>query len=78
VLALLNARQYSPAEVVAMEKFQNDVYGKNYFPTWHTAQQIVFEESVSGPIIRQYFGFLLIKPTAPQDKSFHQREANLP
>jgi uncharacterized membrane protein required for colicin V production len=75
-LALLNARFYPRAEVVAMEKFQNDVYGTNYFPTWHTAQEIVFEKSISGPVIKQYFGFFLIKPTLPEDTTFHQKEAD--
>lgn len=77
-LALLNARYFTPMEVRAMEAFQNDVYGSNYFPTWHTAQEVVFERSISGPWIREHLGFLLIKPTQPEDKQFHQREANLP
>jgi uncharacterized membrane protein required for colicin V production len=77
-LALLNARYFSPTEVRAMEKFQDDVYGSNYFPTWHTAQEVVFEKSLSGPWIKTYLGFLLIKPTQPEDKSFHQKDANLP
>ena len=47
------------------------------FPfTWHTAQEIVFEKSISGPVIKQYFGFFLIKPTLPEDTTFHQREAD--
>lgn len=77
-LAVLNARYFSPMEVRAMEKFQDDVYGSNYFPTWHTAQEVVFEKSLSGPWIRQHLGFLLIKPTQPEDKQFHQKEVNLP
>jgi uncharacterized membrane protein required for colicin V production len=78
VLALLNARFFSRQEVLAMERFQNDVYGSNFFPTWHTAQEIVFEKSLTGPIIKDYLGFLLIQPTAPEDKSLHQKEAQLP
>ena len=78
VLAVLNARYFSPMEVRAMEQFQNDVYGSNYFPTWHTAQAVVFERSLSGPWIRDHLGFLLIKPTQPEDKQYHQKEANLP
>jgi len=77
-LALLNARYFSPMEVKAMEAFQNDVYGSNYFPTWHSAQEVVFEKSVAGPWIRDHLGFLLIKPTQPEDKQFHQKEASLP
>ena len=77
-LALLNARYFSPTEVRAMEAFQNDVYGSNYFPTWHTAQEVVFEKSYSGAWIKTHLGFLLIKPTQPEDKQFHQKEASLP
>jgi uncharacterized membrane protein required for colicin V production len=78
VLAMLNARYFSPTEVRAMEKFQNDVYGSNFFPTWHSAQEVVFEKSLTGPIIRQYFGFLLIQPTQAEEKQYHQKEAQLP
>ena len=77
-LALLNARYFSPLEVRAMEKYQDDLYGSNYFPTWHTAQAVVFEKSLAGPWIRDHLSFLLIKPTEPEDKQFHQKEANLP
>lgn len=77
-LAILNARYFSPMEVRAMEKFQDDLYGSNYFPTWHTAQSVVFEKSLSGSWIKEHLSFLLIKPTEPEDKQFHQKEANLP
>lgn len=77
-LAVLNARYFSPMEVRAMEKYQDDLYGSNYFPTWHAAQAVVFEQSLSGPWIRDHLGFLLIKPTKPENKDFHQKEANLP
>jgi uncharacterized membrane protein required for colicin V production len=77
-LALLNARFFPREEVLAMERFQNDVYGSNFFPTWHTAQSIVFEKSLTGPWIKENLGFLLIQPTLPEDKSFHQKEAKLP
>ena len=75
-LALLNARYFSPTEVKAMENFQNDVYGSNYFPTLHTLQATVFEKSLTGPWIRENLGFLLIKPTAPESKEIHQKEAS--
>ena len=77
-LALLNARSFTRAEVVEEERFQNDVYGSHYFPTLHTIQAIVFEESLSGVWIKDHLGFFLIQPTQPQDKSYHQKEFNLP
>jgi uncharacterized membrane protein required for colicin V production len=77
-LALLNARYFNPTEVRAMEAFQNDVYGSNFFPTLHTAQEVVFEKSVAGSWIKQNLSFLLINPTQPEKKEFHQKEVNLP
>jgi uncharacterized membrane protein required for colicin V production len=44
-LALLNARYFSPKEVKAMENFQNEWYGSNFFPTWQSAQAMVFQQS---------------------------------
>ena len=78
VLALLNARYFSPTEVRAMEKFQDDMYGSNFFPTLHTVQATVFEKSLTGPWIKENLGFLLIKPTEPEDKQLHQREYVMP
>lgn len=77
-LALLNARYFSPQEVRAREAYVNDVYGKEYFPGWHEAQIVVFENSLSGPWIRDHLGFFLIKPTKPEDKEFHQKDFTMP
>ena len=77
-LALLNARYFSPLEVRAMEKFQDDVYGSNFFPTMHSAQATVFESSLSGPLIRQYLDFLLIRPTKVVNTQFKQKEYSFP
>jgi len=77
-LALLNARYYSQKEAMEMRKFQDDVYGSNYFPTWQAVQEVVFERSLTGPWIKKNRSFLLIQPTMPQDKSLHQKEAQLP
>ena len=74
-LAILNARYYSPMEVKAAERFQNDMYGSNFFPTWQTLQSTVFEKSLTGPFIKDNLGFLLIKPTAPESKDLHQKDA---
>jgi uncharacterized membrane protein required for colicin V production len=77
-LSLMNSRYFSPAEVRAMEHFQDDVYGSNFFPTWHTAQASIFERSLAGPWIKQNLSFLLIQPTKPEDKRYRQQEAKLP
>jgi uncharacterized membrane protein required for colicin V production len=77
-LALLNARYFSPAEVRAMEAYQNDVYGSNFFPGLQSLQASVFEKSFIGPRIREHMAFLLIKPTEPDGSKFHQRELTFP
>ena len=77
-LALLNARYFSPTEVRAMEKFQDDVYGSNFFPTLHSLQATVFNRSLTGPWIKDNLGFLLIKPAEPENKDLHQKEAVIP
>jgi uncharacterized membrane protein required for colicin V production len=78
VLALLHARHYSSTEVRAMERFQNEMYGSNYFPTWQSTQRMVFENSFCGSWIKNHLSFLLIKPTQPESKQLHQKEFGLP
>jgi len=77
-LALLNARSFTPTEVRAMEKFQDDVYGSNFFPTLHSVQTTVFDKSLTGPWIRENLGFLLIQPTEPEKKELHQKDYVFP
>ncbi len=77
-LALLNARYFSPEEVKAREAFQNDVYGSNFFPGLQAVQSMVFERSLTGPWIKEGLGLLLIKPTAPENKQFKQKEYQVP
>ena len=74
-LALLNARLYSQKEIKAREAYVNDVYGKDYFPGLQVLQSTVFEKSLTGPWIKENLAFFLIKPTAPEDKSLHQKDA---
>ena len=77
-LALLNARLFTPAEVKAMERFQDDVYGSNFFPTLHTLQSTVFERSLTGPWLKENLSFLFIKPTQPENKQIKQKEYTFP
>ena len=77
-LALLHSRFFSPTEVRAMEKFQDDVYGSNFFPTLHSVQATVFDRSLLGPWIKDNLSFLLIKPTEPEKRELHQKELAIP
>jgi uncharacterized membrane protein required for colicin V production len=77
-LALLNARYFNPLEVRAMRDFQNAQFGSDLFPTLNSLQASVFQKSCLGPWIHQNLSFLLIKPTAPDRRQFHLREASVP
>lgn len=74
-LAVLNARHYTKAEILASEKYQKDMYGSEFFPGLSTIQRDVFAKSLSGPYIKQYLDFLLITPTAPEQKTLRRSEA---
>lgn len=65
LLALLNARYYTTAEVKAAQKYQTENYGSNFFPTLSSLQDDVFLRSFLGKQIKEHLSFLLIKPTAP-------------
>ena len=77
-LALLNARYFSPTEVRAMEANDIGMYGSDLFPGLHTVQATVFNQSFTGSWIKENLGFLLIKPTQPENNEFHQKEAAFP
>ena len=62
-LALLNARSFSPAELKAIQQYEEAAYGSSVFPNWHSFQEAVFENSLFGPWIHQELSFLLIVPT---------------
>jgi len=77
-LALLNARLYSDAEVRAMQRFQREMYGSNFFPTLSTLQKEVFEASWIGPQVKRYCQSLLIRPTPPGGKDLRKARRELP
>lgn len=77
-LALLNAREYSRAEVQDELNFQNDVYGSHFFPTLQNVQAAVFERSLTGPWIKDRLSVLLIQPTRPEKKELKQKEYTVP
>ena len=58
ILAFLNAPLYTKSEKAADLKFQNDVYGSDFFPKLYTVQEDVFEKSFVGPHIQNELGFL--------------------
>jgi uncharacterized membrane protein required for colicin V production len=77
-LALLNARSFTAREVQMNLAQQKELYGSDFFPGLHSVQEMVFQKSLTGPYIQRYCGFLLIKPTVPENKELHQQEVKLP
>jgi uncharacterized membrane protein required for colicin V production len=63
VLAFLNARQFTPAQIEADNQYQERWYGAQFFPGLYSIQNQVLEKSFTGPYIKKYLAVLLIKPT---------------
>jgi len=61
-MSLLNARHYSPEEIKANTKYQEDNFGTTFFMTLPDLQQSVFGASMSGRLARQYLQVVLIQP----------------
>lgn len=86
VLALLNARSYSAAEIKADHDYQikefygnqSDLYHGGYFIKLYTVQAQVFEKSFVGPWIRKKLDWMLITPTAPQQTQLARRTIDIP
>jgi uncharacterized membrane protein required for colicin V production len=74
-LAFLNAPLYTESEIDADLKFQNDVYGSNFFPKLYNVQSDVFKKSFVGPHIEKELSFLLIKGTFGEKKDLHQSKS---
>jgi len=70
VLALLNARVYTPAEIAQQTAYDQKNFGGglfegNYFPHLSQIQAAVFKESFIGPRIKDNLGMLLINTGQP-------------
>ena len=72
VLALLNARYYSPEEIQSRDAFQERNYGSHFFPTMYGFQKEVFERAWVGKLPSRHASFLLIRRTAPEEKGLDQ------
>lgn len=76
-LALLNARYFSQAELVAEARSQEKELGSVFFPTLGMVHQGVFHDSLSGRLVGKNLAILLIAPTRPgatqKEESLGQR-----
>ena len=68
-MAFLNARYYSPQEKQDSVRYQESNFGTRMFPTMPELQDTVFDDSLSGRTTHDLLHVLLIRPTAPGDKS---------
>lgn len=68
LLALFNARQYTPQEIREENTFQESNFGDIRFPTLITLQKAIFEKSLTGSLSRAYLATFLIQPTVPEEK----------
>jgi hypothetical protein len=71
ILAFINAKHYTRAEIEAKAAYNarwygGGIYTGNYIPDLHTVQDGIFKKSFTGPYIAQYLGVLLIQ-TVPGD-----------
>ncbi|HKX63255.1 MAG TPA: CvpA family protein [Verrucomicrobiae bacterium] len=64
-MAFLNARYYSPEEIAAANKYEQDNYGSDFFPSMPDIQRQVFYDSLVGRLTHQHLNMVLIRPTAP-------------
>jgi len=59
-LALVNAKQYTKAEIKAKLDHQQDWAGSIYFPPFGVIQQTIFEESLTGRAVKHFMSAQLI------------------
>jgi uncharacterized membrane protein required for colicin V production len=67
-MAFLNARYYTPEEVQASSKYQQDNFGSSFFLTLPDLQQEVFKRSFAGRLTHEYLNVVLIRPSSGEGK----------
>jgi len=67
-ISLFHAKYYTSEEIKTEIKYQEDLYGSAYFPKPCIVQHQLFTQSLTGRLVEDYLGMLLIKTTAPEDK----------
>jgi uncharacterized membrane protein required for colicin V production len=72
LLALLNARYYSPEEIAQENAYQEANFGSIRFPTLTTLHAAVLDNSMTGMLAREYASAFLIRSTAPEEKPMGQ------
>ena len=73
VLAITHARLYPKGHVQKQIAAQKESLGSEFFPSFASIQQDIFEKSFTGPFITNYLENMLIKKTAPDTRSVRER-----
>jgi len=68
ILALVNARYYSPEEIRRNVRAQEDSLGTIFFPPLGTVQAAIMKDSLTGRLATEYLSYVLIRPTSPEEK----------
>lgn len=64
-MALIHSREYTPMEIKAREKSQEDNFGSIRFFRLYSLQADIFKSSFVGQVVEKELPSLLIKPTSP-------------
>jgi uncharacterized membrane protein required for colicin V production len=64
-MALIHSREYTPVEIKAREKQQEDNFGSIRFFRLYSLQADIFKSSMIGQVVEKQIPSLLIKPTSP-------------
>jgi uncharacterized membrane protein required for colicin V production len=67
-LAFINARHYSPQELRAQARYQEDNFGSIAFPTFGSLREEIVQHSLVGRVTTDYLSAVMIRPTAPNEK----------
>jgi len=77
-LSLLNARSFTQKEIDARNRFVQQNYSNDFFPSLFQVQDQIFKESFAGPMIHSQLGCVLIDPVAAESKPLKRKELDLP
>jgi uncharacterized membrane protein required for colicin V production len=74
LIALINSREYTSAEIECDRATMKEIYGSEFFPKLYTIQEMVFVNSVSGKTLKKWCPWLLIEPQRPGAEPTRLRE----
>ena len=67
IVSLVNARAYTQQEIAENERKQVKDLGSSFFPSIPAVQDSILTKSVTGKLVREQLGQVLLKPTSPNE-----------